>query len=232
MFGQTFELFDLPRLLILIFIEILLSADNAIVLGVLTHTLPQNLRRKALLIGSVSAFFLRAGALFALSYLLEHLWIQILGGVYLIYISVRHFLKKKQASLITPEGGKDFWKTVLLIELFDLAFAIDSILAGLAFIETTRVGIGLNPKLWIVYLGGMIGLFGIRYTAHVFSHLVDRFPRLEPIAYFLVAWIGIKLAYSALDEFFSYHIPFEPIFWIVLVLTLISGFIKPKTKKT
>ncbi|MBS0626428.1 MAG: hypothetical protein JSS32_10290 [Verrucomicrobia bacterium] len=232
MFGQTFEWVDLPRLLVLIFIEILLSADNAIVLGVLTHSLPQKLRTKALLIGSVSAFFFRAGALFALSYLLKHPWIQILGGLYLIYLSVRHFLKKKDASLITPEGGKNFWKIVFFIELFDLAFAIDSILAGLAFIETTRVDVGFNPKLWIVYVGGMIGLFGIRYTAHIFSHFIDRFPRLEPIAYFLVGWIGIKLAYTVLDEFISYHIPFEPIFWIVLVLTLISGFIKPKTKKS
>ena len=73
MLGQTFDLIDIARVIALGFIEILLSADNAIVLGVLSRALPEIQRRKALYIGVISAFFLRAGAIFLVSFILKKL---------------------------------------------------------------------------------------------------------------------------------------------------------------
>ena len=80
MFGQTFEYSDLARLGALAFIEMLLSADNAVVLGLLAHALPEKLRKKALFIGLASAFFLRAAALLAISFLIRYRWLQLIGA--------------------------------------------------------------------------------------------------------------------------------------------------------
>jgi YkoY family integral membrane protein len=223
MFDQTFALSDLPKIAVLSFIEILLSADNAVVLGLLAHRLPEALRKKALYIGVFSAFFLRAIALLCIAFVIQYQWIQILGAAYLLYLSLRHFVKKKGAP-ITPAGGRSFWKTVILIELFDLAFAVDSIVAGIAFIGTHETG-GLHPKLWIVYIGGIIGLIGIRYASHLFSGLIHRFPRLETAAYLLIGWIGVKLAYNA----FPLPLDLDPLFWIGTLLLLLFGFIKKKS---
>lgn len=215
MIEQTFAFSDIPRIFTLAFLEILLSADNAVVLGVLSHSLPPPLRRRALFIGIASSFVLRAAALLGIALLLESIWFQLLGGAYLAYLSIRSFFKKQKSADIKPIHS--FWKVVLLVELLDLVFAIDSIVAGVAFIN------GSFSKLWIVYLGGMIGLLGMRYAAGLFSSLIDRFPRLEQSAYLMVGWIGIKLGFSAFD----WPLP-PPLFWSVIALLFLLGFYKTR----
>ncbi len=86
-FGQTFSLSDIPRVVVLAFLEILLSADNAIVLGLISSRLPATLRNKALYIGFVSAWVFRLAALLTVSLLLKFYWIQLAGGLYLLYLS-------------------------------------------------------------------------------------------------------------------------------------------------
>lgn len=220
MFGQTFDPGDIARLVALAFIELLLSSDNAIVLGLLAHTLPERLRKKALFIGLASSFVLRAAALLAIALLLRHTWIQLLGAAYLIYLAIAHFAKR--AKQHTPPATPSFWKTVLLIEFFDIAFAIDSIIAGVGFISPTPSESAFHPKLWIVYAGGMLGLIGVRYAADLFASLLGRFPRLETSAYFIVGIIGAKLALAA-----TLHPPgLEPIFWAILATLFALGFIR------
>lgn len=201
--DQSFALTDIPRIFTLTLLELLLSADNAVVLGVLIHSLPKDQRKKALFIGVASAFVLRAGALLLIATFLESQWIQLLGGLYLIYLCIRYFQKKGNR----PEykSHLSLWKVVVLIELIDLVFAIDSIIAGVAFIN------GHLSKLWIVYFGGMLGLLGMRYAADIFSRLMDRLPKLEMTAYMMVGWIGIKLGLSI----FKLHIPVF-LFWSVV----------------
>lgn len=96
-----------------------------------------------------------------------------------------------------------------------MVFALDSIVAGVAFIDSSL------SKLWIVYIGGMIGLLGMRYAADLFSRLIDRFPRLESSAYLMVGWIGVKLGLST----FEWPIP-SPIFWGMIAFLFILGFFK------
>jgi YkoY family integral membrane protein len=202
---------DIASVVTLAFLEMLLSADNAVVLGVVANSLPVPQRRKALFIGLASAFVIRAAALLLLSVLLDYLWIRYLGAAYLLYLSFRYFVKRGHS--VHPHHSTSFWKTVLLIEALDVAFALDSILAGVAFINADK------SKLWIVYVGGMIGLVGMRYAAEVFSRLLDRYPRLERSAYLMVGWIGIELGASATGHPLP-HIPF----WIAIALLFLLGF--------
>lgn len=215
MLEQTFTLLDLPRIFTISFLEMLLSADNAVVLGILAYRLPPPQRRKALFIGVISAFALRAGAIWAIALLLSSIWVQLLSGLYLIYLSIRYCIRNENK----PQVPKvySFWKVVLLIECFDLVFAIDSIVAALAFIN------GAEDKLWLVYLGGMIGLIGMRYAADIFGTLITKFPKIEQSAYLMVGWIGIKLILSGL----SFPLP-APIFWGIILLLFVLGFFQSK----
>ncbi len=89
-----------------------------------------------------------------------------------------------------------FWPTVLVIELTDIAFAIDSILAALAFVGSPPAGHpagAFHPKLWLVVTGGLLGVMLMRVAAQYFIRLLDRFPRFETSAYLLVIVIGLKL---------------------------------------
>lgn len=225
MFDQTFAVSDIPKIFFLSFLEIILSADNAVVLGMLAARLPEPLRKKALYIGSISAFFIRAFTLLILSFLIQYQWVQILGAAYLLYLSIRYFTHQKKKNKESRPTG-NFWKTVILIELFDIAFAIDSILAGVAFISSNDPQ-KFYSKIWIVYVGGMIGLLGIRYAAHLFSSLMERFPKLESNAHMMIGWIALRLIY----ELFPHPAIFEPIFWIVLVALFLLGLRKKDKNK-
>ncbi len=214
MFEQSFAFSDVPRIFVLAFLELLLSADNVVVLGVLSHTLPPQQRRKALLIGVASAFALRAAAILTIATLFENRWIQLAGAIYLIYLCIRYFASRKKREV---HGSPSFWKTVLLIEFLDLIFALDSIVAGIAFTE------GVLSKLWIVYVGGMIGLLGMRFAAGLFGRLIDWFPKLESSAYMMVGWIGIKLGFGAMGR----PIP-AFVFWAITALLFLLGFIRSR----
>jgi YkoY family integral membrane protein len=226
MLGQTFALTDLPSLFALILIEVLLSADNAIILAAIVHPLPIVLRKKALLIGAGSAFILRAIAIISVSFILKAPWLQLFGAAYLLYLCIHHFAAKAYQPKTPKKKLRSFWKTVIVIELMDFSFALDSIIAGVAFIVTQPSGdpeTFFHPKLWIVYIGGIIGLLVIRYAASLFIKLIDRYPLLSTSAYLLVGLVGIKLTVA----FLMPHIPyFKVAFWLGFILIVLSGFRK------
>lgn len=92
---------------------------------------------------------------------------------------------------VKPAGksivGAAFWPTVAVIELTDVAFAVDSILAAMALAGSR------TEKLWVVITGGIIGVVLMRFAAAIFIRLLERFPRFEMSAYLLVVVIGLKL---------------------------------------
>ncbi|HEX8322592.1 MAG TPA: hypothetical protein VF595_01650 [Tepidisphaeraceae bacterium] len=143
-----------------------------------------------------------------------------------------------------PIKYASFWPTVFVIELTDIAFAVDSILAALAFIPRPPAGATVNPKLWVVIVGGCIGLVLMRFAAVMFIRLLEKFPRFEVAAYMLVLVIGSKLVIDYLgnklfgNEAEHYHpvnfhdtsSPWFWGFWIAMLICFFVGF--SKTKKT
>ncbi len=141
----------------------------------------------------------------------------------------------------TQEGTAKFWPTVIVIELTDIAFAIDSILAAIAMVGSPPPGhVGLHPKLWVIVTGGVIGLALMRVAAVIFIKLLERFPRLEISAYLLVIVIGGKLCIdwgfnapgqpAVIDFHHAGSLPFI-IFWVLMVLCFLIGFIPVKNRK-
>ncbi|MBL8851517.1 MAG: hypothetical protein JNG89_17670 [Planctomycetaceae bacterium] len=148
-----------------------------------------------------------------------------------------------------PPGAAKFWPTVLVIELTDIAFAVDSILAAIALVGAPPANHPkgqFHPKLWVVLVGGMLGVILMRFAAVVFIKLLEKFPRFEQAAYLLVIVIGGKLLG---DYFFNnpptpqpegWHPPLDfhsvssPAFWVfwgLMVVAFAVGFL-PKGKTT
>ncbi len=231
-FNQTFDLLDPARIGLLAVLEILLSADNAIVLGLLVRRLHEKQRRKALFIGLLSSFTIRGASLFAITLLMRAAWIQVLGGAYLLYLAFSHTYKNRKTTHIAIPEAAGFWKTVFLIELYDLAFAIDSVMVAAAFINNIPFIGTIHPKLWIVFSGTFIGMIAVRYAAQLFSSLIEKFPRMEKAAFFMIGWIGIKMILNALHSYRiitgSFPAIIESIFWVVLTLLFLLGFTKRK----
>jgi YkoY family integral membrane protein len=140
-------------------------------------------------------------------------------------------------------AGRSFWMAVLVIELTDIAFAVDSILAAIAFIPPVPKELGAdapNPKLWVVVAGGMIGVMLMRVAATIFIRLLEKFPRFEMSAYLLVIVIGTKLLvdWGMNSEEHPHRIDFHSIsrpefwiFWVSMMLCLGLGFLPKKSSE-
>src|SRR5947208_13069071 len=90
-FGQKAEPHDAMIVALLVVLEGVLSIDNALVLGLLAKRVPKRLQARALTYGLVGALFFRMAAIGAAAYLLQWTCAKLLGGLYLIYVSVKHF---------------------------------------------------------------------------------------------------------------------------------------------
>lgn len=186
---------------ILIVLEAILSADNAMVLGVMVRKLPPQWRRRALFYGIAGAYVLRGLALVFAVYLIEFWWVQALGATYLLWVAISHFVKPKKPLEADPNLTADgvlktvtprqFWTIVAQIELADLAFAVDSVL----------VAVALSNNLWIIFTGVFVGILVLRFVAGFFVNLLVRYPRFEVVAFVIVGLAGVKLAIGGWDKF-------------------------------
>lgn len=240
-------------LLILIGLEGLLSADNALVLAVIAKHLPEDQKKKAINYGIIMAFVFRFAALFAISFIANVWQIQAIGAAYLLYLGLKHIIKARfgkeneniREDIKKDAAGKGFLPTVGKIALADLAFAIDSILAAVAL----ALGLPDSPlddfggmdggKFLIVVLGGIAGLVLIKFAATWFVKLLAQRPALETTAYAVVAWVGVKLAVitlahvdiGVLDHHFPHSTVWTLIFYVVLVGIALLGWFAPSSKE-
>lgn len=227
MFGQKFESSDIFTVGVLVLLEGLLSADNALVLAIMVRHLPAKLQKRALLYGLGGAFFFRFIAILFSTLVMQLWWLQAVGAAYLVFVPLKHFFGRKSEETEVKSVGKSFWGTVIAVEITDIAFAIDSVLAGVALVR------GQAGKVWVVFLGAVIGIVLLRYAASLFIRLLERYPTLDHVAYVIVGWVGVKLAFLSAHTYDdkirggTMHIPELPplVFWGVLgLIVLIGGY--------
>ncbi|TCN27738.1 TerC family protein [Mesobacillus foraminis] len=230
-------------LLVLIGLEGILAADNAVVMAVMVKHLPADQQKKALFYGLFGAFIFRFLTLFVISYLADYWQVQAVGAVYLFYIAGSNLIKKSRGNQsdeeLPKQGTSSFWWTVLKVELADIAFAIDSMLAAVALAVTLtpsgwfRIGGIDGGQFMVMFLGGIIGLVIMRFAATWFVRLLKERPALETAAFIIVGWVGVKLAIftfahpqvGILDPHFPESSVWKVTFWAVLLLVAIGGYI-------
>jgi YkoY family integral membrane protein len=194
---------DLITILLLVLLEGILSADNALVLAVLVLPLPPREQRKALQYGIIGAFVLRTLACIFAAALIQIHWMKLVGGLYLLHLAYKHFFTRPDEEHTGPArvgtilGLSAFWSTVARVEMTDLVFAIDSIL----------MAVGMSQKLWVIITGGILGIIAIRLLTGQLLTIIKRYPALIDGAYIIISWIGIKLTVEYLHGI--HVLPFE-----------------------
>lgn len=226
MTPQTFSLTDIPVILLLVLLEALLSADNALVLAIMVRPLPKEQQSKALSMGLTMSFVFRFGAILLATQIMRLWWLQTLGGLYLIYLPLKHFLKHASADQHGKKPKATTYKQVVMaLAITDVAFAVDSVLAAVATVRTP-------DKVWVVIAGALLGVVALRYAAGIFIKLLDKYPALDHMAYVLVGWAGVKLIVESGHTFEEGNpgvIPFHwphmhpAIFWGGMLAILVVG---------
>lgn len=210
------QLADFLTVALLVGLEGLLSADNALVMAIMVLGLPSSQHKQALRYGLLGGFAFRIVATLAAAYLIRVVWVKLLGGLYLLYLAYSHFSGHEDASdrRRAPRakswlGLSPFWATVVRVELVNLAFSIDSIL----------VAVAMSPKLWVVVTGGILGIVAMRVVVGQLIALVQRYPALVDGAFIIIAWVGAKLCLEYLHG--AHFIALEIPQWISLTLVVI-----------
>ncbi|EKN69513.1 integral membrane protein TerC [Neobacillus bataviensis LMG 21833] len=215
----------------LVILEGLLSADNALVLAVMVKHLPSEKRKKALFYGLLGAYIFRFIAIGIGVLLIKLWWVKILGAGYLAWLSIKYFIDKRKAA-----GNEDddeaqgmnqtgllirlfgtFWGTVAAVELMDIAFSVDSVLAAF----------GVSEQVWVLLIGGMLGVLMMRGIAGVFLTLIDRVPELETTAYILILIIALKMLLAVVGIDMG-HVTFFIILLVTFAATFIVHFMNKK----
>ena len=167
--------------------------------------------------------------------------------IYILFNFLSYFFDKRKEGANTeeisePKKQSGFWATVIKVELTDIAFAIDSILAAVAIaitlphISETSIG-GINlGQFAVMVIGGFVGVIIMRYAANIFIKVLETKPGLEIAAFLIVGWVGIKLFVIAaaheklalIPHEFPHSTLWTVIFWVVLLVLLVWGVLVSK----
>ena len=211
-----FQYADLLTIGLLVLLEGLLSADNALVLAILVLGLPRQEQARALRYGMFGAFGFRAIAVVLASFLMRAAWVKLVGGLYLAYLTYAHFAarggehRRAVPQATAAFGLSAFWATVARVEFVDLAFSVDSIL----------VAVALSPKLWVVITGGVLGIVMMRLVAGQMIRLIRHYPALVDGAFVIIGWVAVKLVveYAHDVHLVSWQIPKPLSLGLILVI--------------
>ncbi len=182
--------------------------------------LPKEQQKKALFYGLLGAYIFRFIAIGVGTFLVQITWIKVLGGAYLLWIAISNlFFKKKEEEGEVQNKGLSFWRTVLAVEVMDIAFSVDSVLAAF----------GVSDKVWVLFLGGIIGVLMMRGVAQVFLKLIDKIPELEKAAFILIIIIGLKMIAGAFGVHIS-HVLFFSTLIVIFGGTIVLSLLRKKDK--
>jgi YkoY family integral membrane protein len=176
-------------LLVLVALEAVLSADNAIALASISQGLvDEQLRPKALNIGLIFAYVLRMTLIFAATWVAKYWQFQVLGAVYLLWLVFKYFTagKDEDGAQQRPQYTS-LWQVIPIIAFTDLAFSLDSVATAIA----------VSTDTWLVITGATIGIILLRFMADLFIRWLAEYTHLEDAGYIAVGLVGIKLLVRA-----------------------------------
>jgi len=177
---------------ILVFLEAVLSADNAIALAAIAQGLEdKKLERQALNIGLVFAYVLRITLLLTATWVQKFWQFELLGAAYLLWLVFQHFSSQEDED--NHHHGPRFnslWQAIPVIAFTDLAFSLDSVTTAIA----------VSQETWLVITGTTIGIVTLRFMAGLFIRWLDEYTNLEDAGYITVAFVGLRLLLKVIND--------------------------------
>ncbi|WP_414564141.1 MULTISPECIES: TerC family protein [unclassified Anabaena] len=200
-------------LLILVLLEAVLSADNAIALAAIAQGLEdKELERKALNFGLVVAYVLRISLILTATWIQKYWQFELLGAAYLLWLVFQHFTSE-EADDDHHHGPRfnSLLQAIPVIAFTDLAFSLDSVTTAIA----------VSQEKWLVLTGATIGIITLRFMTGLFIRWLDEFKNLEDAGYITVAFVGLRLLLRVVND------NLVPPEWVVIsaiALILVWGF--------
>lgn len=210
-------------LLILIALEAVLSADNAIALAAIAQGLDDPKRqRDALNIGLLAAYVLRVTLILTATWVVQFWQFELLGALYLLWLVFKYFTSSEDKE--DQHHSLKFaslWQVIPMIAVTDLAFSLDSVTTAIAVADDT----------WLIIAGGTIGVITLRFLAGLFIRWLEEFTHLEDAGFITVGFVGLRLLLKVINPEL---IPPEWVTIVIIIGMFVWGFSKrnePETSK-
>jgi YkoY family integral membrane protein len=202
-------------LLVLIALEAVLSADNAIALAAIARGLDGGqLQRRALNFGLVVAYVLRITLILTATWVVRFWQFELLGAAYLLWLVYEYFTSDEDEE--HHHHGPQFsslWQAIPIIAVTDLAFSLDSVTTAIA----------ISDKTWLVLAGGTIGVITLRFMAGLFIRWLKEYVHLEDAGYITVGFVGLRLLVRSLNPEL---VPPEWLMIVAIAVVFVWGFSK------
>jgi YkoY family integral membrane protein len=172
-------------LIILIILEAVLSADNAIALAAIAQGLKSKQQQQyALNVGLVVAYGFRVLLILTATWVVKYWQFELLGALYLLWLVLNYFFSAQdQNSQHHSIEFASFWQAIPIIAITDLAFSLDSVTTAIAVAD----------DLWLILVGGAIGVITLRFLAELFIRWLDEFTHLKDAGFVTVGLVGLRL---------------------------------------
>jgi YkoY family integral membrane protein len=204
---------DLPTIISVIVLSSLLSLDNSLVVAAIAGKLPRHQEQKAVVFGLSAGIIFRLLALFAVGFIIKYPIVKVVGGLYLLYIAVKHFMPSAEDDSV-HHAKEALMSAIIAITLADIAFSVDNVVATIA----------MSPKLMVVLIGTIVGGIAMIFTTKLVLVLLKRYKLLEACAYAIVGFIGVVILLEELPPMLglnmSIHVPDMLKFIVVIGATV------------
>ena len=191
-FTSLLATFELEAFIKVIIIDLLLSADNAIIIGVAVKGLPPHLRGRAIFFGIAAATLLRI--LFALlTYqLLQIIGLTLAGGLLLLWVAYKMW-RESQKETQTDEGksGTTIWEAIRLIIIADVVLSLDNVLAVAGAAHD-------SPIVLIFGLGLSVLLMAV--AANLLAKILNRYHWLVYVGIAVIVYVALEMIYRGSVE--------------------------------
>lgn len=169
------------QILKIVWINILLSGDNAVVIAMACRSLLPRQRIIGITLGAGAAVLLRVFFTVILQYVLELAWLRLIGGFLLIYIAVKLLTQNEESGEDSIKGSDNVWGAVKTVAIADMVMSLDNVLA---------IAGAAKGQPWLIVFGLVVSIPLIVAGATLIMAVLTRFPALVWAGAALLGWIA------------------------------------------
>ena len=180
----------------IVFIDLVLAGDNAIIIGMVASQFPTDQRKKIIFWGIGGAVILRIILTLLTAYLLQIKGIRLIGGLALLYICYKLYIDVIKKSSTNNENIKvdnsSFWKAIWTVLIADFTMSLDNVLgvAGAA-----------KDYYWLLVFGLVLSIALMATAATLISGWIKKYTWIGWIGLFAILAVAIELIYTDLKLF-------------------------------